>query len=191
MRGTEASGKVLVLGLGNVLLGDEGLGVYLVDHMRRAYDFPDGLALMDGGTLGWELLDLVARHRAVVIADAVEADAPPGTLYRFEAHDLRRVARRATSSAHDVEILEVLGGLALLGELPETVVVAMQPGEIREMRLGLSPAVESRLPAMEEAVLAELERLGIRPSARREAPFRVDPVRLLRGGGEGAGSERT
>ncbi|MDI3317806.1 MAG: hydrogenase maturation protease [Bacillota bacterium] len=183
--GTEAAGEVLVLGLGNVLLGDEGLGVYLVDHMRRAYDFPEGLQLVDGGTLGWDLLDLVARHRAVVIADAIEADARPGTLYRFAPQDLHQVARRAISSAHDVQILDVLAGLVLLGELPETVVIAMQPGEIREMKLGLSPAVESRLPAMEQAVLDELEKLGIRPLARREAPFRVDPVELLRASAAG------
>jgi hydrogenase maturation protease len=145
---------VLVLGIGNILLGDEGVGVRVVEAMREA-DLPDGVELVDGGTCGADLIDLLADRRKVVVIDALEAGATAGSLFRLSAEDL--LPEEGDSiSLHQLGLVDSLAMVAQLGCAPQEVVVfGIQPATLRP-GLELSPDVAAAVPGVIEAVLAEL-----------------------------------
>ncbi len=134
-----APAPYLVLGIGNLLLRDEGVGVHVID----------------GGTAGADLVDLIAGRRKVVIVDAVDAGVPPGTILRLRASDLLP-ADGGMMSLHQLGLVESLGMAAQLGcEAEETLIVGIQPREISP-GLELSDDLAAAMPAAVRAVLAEL-----------------------------------
>jgi hydrogenase maturation protease len=151
----------LVLGIGNILLKDEGVGVHAVRELaaraeRGGSPGRHGVELYDGGTFGIDLLDTLANRRKVIVIDAVRADAAPGTVLRFTAADLVRPGR-PDLSLHQVGLFETLAMARQLGCAPEEVVIfgivpmALDPG------LELSPEVAAVVPKVVELVLAELD----------------------------------
>jgi hydrogenase maturation protease len=165
---------VLVLGVGNVLYGDEGVGVHLVHYLRRKYRFPAGVTLLDGGVLGWNLLQLLAEYRRVIIIDAVAAET--GAVYRFTPHDIPASIQYGKLSSHEWEVPELLSAMEMHGDLPETALVAIgvDPAQTLQngARCSLTPAIRARITALEAAVLVELEHKGYGPEAVDE---RVQP----------------
>ncbi|MBM4020162.1 MAG: hydrogenase maturation protease [Planctomycetes bacterium] len=119
--------SILVLGIGNILLADEGVGVHVVREMiARAADgrlaLPEDVELLDGGTAGIDLLDVLAGRRKVVVIDAVEADAAPGSVLRLTPDDL--AGRPAADlSLHELGLLETLAMGEALGHPPQQVVI--------------------------------------------------------------------
>ncbi len=151
---------VLVLGLGNLLLRDEGLGVRAVERLQKAYRFPPQVRLLDGGTLGLELLPYLEEAERVLVLDAVAAEGPPGTLVRLDGGDLPGFLARKVSP-HQVGLSDLLAVARLRGTLPEEVVLlGMVPARL-DAGLELSPPVEAALPQLVEAALAELRRWGV------------------------------
>jgi hydrogenase maturation protease len=153
---------ILVLGIGNILLKDEGVGVHAVRELtaRAERGGPPGrgdVELYDGGTFGIDLLDTLANRRTVIVIDAVRADAAPGTVLRFTAADLVRPGR-PDLSLHQVGLFETLAMARQLGCAPEEVVIfgvvpmALEPG------LELSPEVAAVVPRVIDLVLAELNK---------------------------------
>jgi hydrogenase maturation protease len=172
--GVEASvdpRPVLLLGVGNILYGDEGLGVYVVHRLRRAYKIPTDLRIIDGGAAGWHLEPYIAAARRVVIVDAVAGQA--GSIYRFSHHDIPSGVRGGGLMSHELEIAELLGSMEDGGDLPPTRIIAMgvvpAMAPIDHLSMGLSPEVETRLPALELVLLAELADAGVllEPRSRR------------------------
>lgn len=151
--------SILVLGLGNVLCGDDGVGVIAVDWLARRTVLPAHVQVLDGGTLGLALLPLLTDARTVILVDAVLGDGPPGTLVRLEGHEVApAVAGRL--SPHQVGVADLLDGARWLDRLPrELVLVGLVPRTI-ELGVGCSPEVGRQIPALVDAVLLELERLG-------------------------------
>ncbi|MBD3648158.1 MAG: hydrogenase maturation protease, partial [Pseudomonadales bacterium] len=86
--GERAGKSVVILGLGNVLLGDDGAGIHVIEHLRLNPAFPSEFLLIDGGTLSFSLLELVENARILVVVDAMELDAAPGTVRLFVDDDL-------------------------------------------------------------------------------------------------------
>ena len=136
---------LLVLGLGNVLMGDEGVGVHAVTRLQREA-WPDGVTLVDGGTGGFHLLSLLQDYEPVIMIDATADGRPPGTLDvltpRF-ASDFP-----PSLSAHDIGLRDLVEATALLGHLPELHLVTVSIAEITPMCLTLSPDVERAVPAV-------------------------------------------
>jgi hydrogenase maturation protease len=159
--------RVLVLGVGNVFYGDEGAGVHLVHHLRRGYRMPPSVAVEDGGTLGWQLLNLIAAYPHVILVDAVAA--PVGKVYRFGPGCVPDEIGYGKLSSHEWEVPDLLSAMELYGDLPDVTVVAIgvDPLEFSggDVGVGLTPPVRSRLGALLTVVLAELERLGVQPEA--------------------------
>jgi hydrogenase maturation protease len=155
----ERSTPLLVLGLGNVLLTDDGVGPAAVERLRDGYETPEGVRVLDGGTLGLSLLHYVEDCTSLVIVDAVKADAPPGTVVRLDGEDVGpAVATRL--SPHQVGVADLLEGADLLGRKPPTVVLlGIVPSSI-ELGFGLSPEVEHALPALVELLKKETASLG-------------------------------
>lgn len=143
------AGGLLILGIGNVLMGDEGVGVHTLARLQDE-DWPDGVTLVDGGTGGFHLLSLLQDYEPVVMIDATADGRPPGTVGvirpRF-ASDFP-----PSLSAHDIGLRDLVEATALLGHLPDLHLVTVSIAEISPMCLTLSPAVEEAVPLVAELV---------------------------------------
>ncbi len=146
---------ILVLGLGNILLQDEGVGVHVVEHLLTL-DLPDHVELLDGGTAGFDLLDPIADRQKVVIIDAIDGDLPPGTMVRFGLDQLD-TERPTRQSLHEVSIGETFAAARRLGVAPaEVVVLGIKPASL-SYGLDLSPCLAERIPILVDEVLKELQ----------------------------------
>ena len=155
----------LVLGLGNLLCGDDGLGVVALERLRRRYETPPAVSLVDGGTLGLALLPTLEDADVVWILDAVAADAPPGTLVAL-AGDAVEPALRGRLSPHQIGVADLLDALHWRGTWPARVRVLGLVPERLELRIGLSDAVAGSLDRLVEAAACELRESGHALTAR-------------------------
>jgi hydrogenase maturation protease len=150
---------ILVLGIGNILLRDDGLGVRAVEAMRQM-DLPQEIELVDGGTAGANLLDIMCDRQKVIVVDAMDAGAAPGTIVRMTLEDL--ASRRApVFSSHEFSLLETVAMAQHLSAAPaELVLIGVQP---QEWSAGdrLTPAIQSALPQVIEKVLNECATGGL------------------------------
>lgn len=145
---------VLVLGVGNILLRDEGVGVRVAEALQ-GIALPDGVEVLDGGTASMALLDSLRDRDRVVIIDAVKGGGEPGTLYRFTPGDIR-VHSEVITSLHQLGVLDALFHLECLGRAPKSVVFyGIEPGEM-DLGLDLTAGVEAVVPRVVELVLGEL-----------------------------------
>ena len=148
---------ILVLGIGNILLRDEGVGVHVIEQMQKMH-LPDDVELVDGGTAGADLLDVLAERRKVIVIDAVQADCEPGTVLRFTADDLVRRPDGVGMSLHELGLGEALTMTRQLGCAPEDVVVlGIKPKDIG-CGLELSEEIAASVPKVVKLVLAEIEK---------------------------------
>ena len=160
------SKKTLVLGLGNILLGDEGVGVRVVERLLERYDFPEEVLVMDGGTLGLDLLPYVEDASRLVVVDAAQARKPPGTLVRLTGNEIPIFLDASKVSPHQEGLQDLLAVAALKGYLPaELVFLGVQVGTLG-VSLDLSPAVAQQVEAVAEMVLAELAAWGLRAKSK-------------------------
>lgn len=158
--------SVVVLGLGNVLRRDEGLGIRALDRLCARYLLPDTVQAVDGGTLGLDLLCYLEEARRLLVLDAALTDGPPGTLLRVAGAEVPAFFGMRTSP-HEIALPDLLAVTRLRGTTPsEVVVLGMQP-EALELGWDLSPAVAERLDALAEAAAAELRRWGLMIRERR------------------------
>ena len=151
--------SLLVLGLGNVLLQDDGLGVTAVTQLIDRYDRPDGVRVLDGGTLGLSLLPAVEESDRLILVDAIQAAGDPGDFVRLTGDDVGpAVATRL--SPHQVGVADLLEGARWLDRYPSTVVLLGLVPQSIELGIGLSPVVHRHVPALVSRVVAEARALG-------------------------------
>lgn len=166
--------RVAVIGLGNVLLGDDGFGPFVVEQLRAGWDFPADVEVIDAGTPGLDLVTFLDGRECVVLLDAVGADGPPGDLRLYSGEDLRRIPPKPRVSPHDPAVQEALGIVELAGRGPRRVVlIGAIPGSL-ELGAGISSALRAAATAAVDVVLAELVRCGA-PAEKRGAPRPADP----------------
>lgn len=159
-RSQEDTGPVaLVLGIGNILLGDEGAGIRVVEAITDRYSLPPEAEVIDGGTMGLELLPYLEGRRFLVIVDAVNTGAAPGTVVRLEPDDPSTFFRQKISP-HQLGIADVLAVAALTESLPERIVlIGVVPKDIAT-GLAVSPEIAAQISVMVEMVAAELAAAG-------------------------------
>jgi hydrogenase maturation protease len=146
---------VLVLGIGNVLMQDEGLGVRAVERLQERYHLPPEVRAVDGGVMGLELLPYLEDAERVLILDAVKTDRPPGSLIRLEGKEIP-VALALKTSIHQVGVQEVLAVGRFRGTLPAQITLwGMEPASI-EVGTHLSPTVSTAIDRLIQAVAEEL-----------------------------------
>ncbi|MHB1038104.1 MAG: HyaD/HybD family hydrogenase maturation endopeptidase [Pirellulales bacterium] len=144
----------LILGIGNLLLQDEAVGVRVVEALHDV-KLPAGVEVVDGGTAGANLVDLIADRRKLIVLDAIDAGAEPGTIFRLGPDDLLP-AEGAAISIHQLGLVETLAMVRQLGCAPrEVVIFGIQPRRI-EPGLELTAEVSAAVPKVVRAVLAEL-----------------------------------
>jgi hydrogenase maturation protease len=154
--------RVLVLGAGNILLSDEGIGVRVVEALQQRYQVPEGVEILDGGTCGMDLLDVIAGRDHLILVDAVDTGSPPGTVVRLEGNQIPAVFR-TKSSPHQLGLQDVLALLLLLDSAPAHVtVIGVQPASL-DIGLELTPPIAARFDDMVEMVAGELAAIGLPP----------------------------
>ncbi|PKU23111.1 HyaD/HybD family hydrogenase maturation endopeptidase [Telmatospirillum siberiense] len=157
--------RVVILGIGNILMSDEGIGVHAVEALQQRFLLPDNVEVVDGGTTGMELLpDLQGAHDLIVI-DAVRVGAAPGSVVRLEGEEVPAFFKTKLSP-HQVGLCDVLAALRFSGGAPERVVlIGVQPVSL-EMAMELSPDVAAKMDRVLELVTEELAAIGSPARAR-------------------------
>lgn len=152
-------GDTLVIGLGNPIMGDDGLGLAALARLEREWLVPSAVRLVDGGTWGLRLLPVIERAAAILLLDAIDAGRAPGNLIVLEREELPRLLQHKLSS-HQVVMAEVLALTELRGTIPERLAaVGLQPKRI-EMSTSLSPEVAAGLDEVVRAAVARLAAWG-------------------------------
>jgi hydrogenase maturation protease len=156
----EVPSRLLILGLGNVLCQDDGLGALAVGLLLREYEPPSGVQVLDGGTLGLALLPLLEAASQVILVDAIRDEGrPPGSLVRLSGEEVAPAAA-ARLSPHQVGVADLLEGARWRERLPaRLVLLGLVPKDLG-LGLGLSPAVAAALPGLLACVVEEARALG-------------------------------
>ena len=147
---------VVVLGVGNVLLSDEGVGVHVAKQLMEM-DLPPGVEVIEGGTHGFRLMNVVTEADRLIVVDAVKGGAPPGSIYRFGIEDAPSYPDAYKTSVHQIGILEVIHLSELVGQTPETIIIGVEPKSVA-MGMELSPEVGAKVPRIIELVFEEIKR---------------------------------
>lgn len=153
---------LLVLGLGNLLCRDDGLGVTAVSMLTRRWRAPAPVRVLDGGTLGLSLLPWIEDAERVILVDAIRLDEPPGSLVRLEGEDEVMRAAASRLSVHQIGVADLLDGALLREKLPAKLVLLGIVPERIDLGLEKSPGVEQALPALVDLIVAEASALGFR-----------------------------
>lgn len=159
--------QTVVLGLGNILLQDEGIGVRVIERLLERYDFPEEVQVIDGGTQGLDLLPYIEDATRLLVVDAVQAGKPPGTLMRLTGQDIPVFLDVTKISPHQESLQDLLAIASLKDYLPEQIVLwGVQIGELG-VGLELSSPVAAQVARLVEKVLEELKAWGIDPQRKK------------------------
>jgi len=150
--------NVLVLGLGNILLSDEGAGVKAVEELQRRYDCSDAVEIIDGGTMGLELLPYFEERSHILIVDAVKTGKKPGSIVRIDDPPAYFSSK---TSPHQIGLADVMGVAVITNKLPRNITLfGIEPKQL-STGLSLSTEVEQNLSRLVDMVVAELKTIGI------------------------------
>ncbi len=186
--------KILVLGIGNILFGDEGIGVHLVNYLDEKYNFKGEhqVDLVDGGTLAQRLIPIIVEYNKVFVFDTVDVDEPNiGDVYFFNFLDVPDCVHWQ-GSAHEVEMLQTLEMIHMMGDLPDTKIIGVVPYVIGEdTTFTITEPVLKAAKLMEKILIDELKKLNVQVEIKnpdvslqeiaRESYKRGVPVESLRG----------
>lgn len=145
--------KTLILGIGNLLMADEGIGVHVIRHLE-SLQVPEGVECFDGGTGGFHLLSPMQEADRIILIDAAVDDTPVGTVRRLQprfSHDYPR-----TLTAHDIGLKDLLDAFYLMNRVPDVTLYAVTIDPLQEMSVDLSPALRELVPEIARMILAEV-----------------------------------
>lgn len=144
--------RVLILGIGNILLRDEGVGVRVIEALQNE-SLPQDVELADGGTAGADLIDVIADRPRLIVIDAIGGEAPPGTVYRMRGEDL--LPNPQAMSLHELGLYDMLTMARQMGCSPgEVVILGVRPQSV-EPGIELTDTVKKVLPKLVSAALEE------------------------------------
>ena len=151
--------KTLVLGIGNLLIGDEGVGCKAVEELSRRYTLPAAVECVDGGTAGFGLLSMIDSKGHLILIDALRNDRPPGTVVMVEDEHVPR-AFLARTTPHQLGICDVLAAAQLCDAMPKRLTLyGIEPKQL-DVGIGLSPEVEAGMEKTIGAVVEQLRHFG-------------------------------
>ena len=147
--------KTVVVGVGNLLMGDEGVGVHIVERLKHL-PLPSDVVVVDGGTQFWGDEEILNGAKKLIVIDAVLGGGTPGTIYRFGLDELEDETEGLRLSCHDMGLIEKLRLMQLAGVQPrQTVIIGVEPAHV-EYSTSLSKEVESKVPEIIDVVMTEL-----------------------------------
>jgi len=158
--------KAVVLGVGNTIRADEGIGVRVVEALQRDFALPSAVSAIDGGTSSMEMLEELSHLDFLLVVDAVDDGKPPGELVRLEGNAVPVFFRR-NLSPHGIGLSDVLAALEFIGAAPkETLILGVQPASL-DLSMELTPFVAARVPELVQQIVTELGRRGFICETRR------------------------
>jgi hydrogenase maturation protease len=169
-----ARARIAVIGLGNVLFGDDGFGPFVLTLLHSGWEFPECVTLIDVGTPGLDLVTYLQGREAVLLIDAVGATGVPGELRRYRNEDLTKMPPKPRVSPHDPAVQETLLIAQFAGDGPRHVLLVGVIPHTLEQGAGLSAAVRAAASTAAGKIVQELANLGASPRARPE-PLGMDP----------------
>ncbi len=152
--------KIVIIGIGNILFWDEGVGVYAGKYLEHNFRFTPEIEIIDGGTLGFALMDYYLSNDRVILLDTLSIEDEPGTVYHIPADELLGLGGYR-KTAHEVEVVEMLEICSLQGNVAEVSVVGIIPEDITTVKMGLSDPLKANFHRMVEQVIEELGREGV------------------------------
>jgi hydrogenase maturation protease len=158
--------RALVIGLGNVLMGDDAFGPSAVEAMHSAFDFPPGVTVLDGGTPGLNLMPLMMDYDVLIVVDTVKSKGAPGEMRLYRKADLSPAARSPRQGPHEPGLDEVLTALDLAGRAPSEVLLVGVIPESVATGTGMSPALRAAIPAAIREIQSELWRFNLAPNPK-------------------------
>jgi hydrogenase maturation protease len=151
--------NVLILGVGNLLMKDDGFGVHVINELRK-YPFPPNVNLIEAGIVSHQLIPDFHAADFLIFVDAVEAGDTPGSIFRFRPEDMRFMTN-IKASLHDMSLMDVLDMTELTGDRPETIIIAVQPKDVKTVCMELNDDIRAVIPRVIELVFEELISRGI------------------------------
>ncbi|MCL2504271.1 MAG: HyaD/HybD family hydrogenase maturation endopeptidase [Coriobacteriia bacterium] len=175
-----AAERILIIGVGNPLMRDEGVGPRAAELLMAGYAFPDNVEVVDAGTMGLSILNLLVDIDHLIVVDAIkDTGHAAGTVLVLAPEDV--ADNQVMHSLHDMRLSDVLQNAMLIGKAPKnTVLIGVQIERIEEWVLELSPPVEAALPVAIAAVLDELDRLDVKPSPKTDSDIDAMVIEALR-----------
>ncbi|RXK08163.1 HyaD/HybD family hydrogenase maturation endopeptidase [Halarcobacter bivalviorum] len=152
--------KNIVVGVGNVLFKDEGVGIYASKFLQQNYEFDDSLEIIDGGTLGFKLMTYFQEYDNVIILDTVSVEDEAGSIYRLPSEVLLGMGQYR-KTAHEVEIVEMLEICSVLDKHATVTILGIIPEDIESVEIGLTPKLEEKFEAFISQALQEIENIGV------------------------------
>jgi len=152
--------KILVLGIGNLILQDEGLGIQAIQQLQAQFEIPPEIEILDGGTSGMELLTPISDAEQIIILDAVKTGKPAGTIVRLDNQEIPTFFRTKVSP-HQIGLADVLAAATLTDSMPRNLVLfGVEPLEIN-LGMELSVPVAEQMPRLIQMIVDELNVMGV------------------------------
>ncbi|MHB1661255.1 MAG: HyaD/HybD family hydrogenase maturation endopeptidase [bacterium] len=149
-----------IIGIGNLLLKDEGFGIHFIEHLRMKYIFGKNIKVIDGSTMGYGLLDDIFNLDNIIVIDALKTDEKPGSIFKFDSENIPVNLMKKT--AHDVEFIDVISMCGLQGHNPKITIFAISPEDCCGVGMDISPSLKDAIPHLESLVLEEIKILGLK-----------------------------
>lgn len=167
--------KVGILGIGNLLLSDEGFGIHTIHYLEKNYNFPDTISLNDAGTAGIYMAPFLEECDPILVIDVVDIKAAPGSVHYFNSHDIGTGIIFSKMSPHQLGLLEMLEICKLRDCNPETVdFFCIVPADL-QTSMDLSPEVAPRVKEIAERIVSQLRQAGHTITDQIQAPATVSP----------------
>ncbi|RMD45182.1 MAG: hydrogenase maturation protease [Aquificota bacterium] len=153
--------KIGVVGVGNILFKDEGIGVFVVKYLQENYRFEPEVDLIDAGTLGFGLMSYLHEYDHIILIDTISVKDKPGSVYRLTPEELSGLASYH-QTAHEVEVLQMIELTPLTGKMANIIVLGVVPENINESEIGLTETLEDiPFKTVVAQVIKELEKIGV------------------------------
>jgi hydrogenase maturation protease len=150
------SDKILILGIGNYLMGDEGVGVHFASYLLKQ-NLPDNIDVLDGGTGGFYLTNYIESYSTVILIDATLDDKKPGSMRLLEPHFSKDYPK--AMSTHDIGMKDLIEAMIFMGTLPKIYLFAVSINSLQQQQVHLTPELEAILPELRDNVFALVEKL--------------------------------
>lgn len=147
--------RTVILGIGNELLSDEGIGVHIIKELQKMDNFPPEIEIYEGGTDGFGLLNIIVETDRLIVIDSLRGGSKPGTIYKFDIEDAPSSPDLFKTSVHQIGILEVINLSSLIGKTPKTTVIGVEPETI-STGMELSEKIKAKIPRIIQLIFEEL-----------------------------------
>ncbi|WP_298754680.1 HyaD/HybD family hydrogenase maturation endopeptidase [uncultured Arcobacter sp.] len=159
--------KNIVIGVGNLLFKDEGVGILAAKYLEENYKFEGDIEIMDGGTLGFKLMTYFQEYDNVIILDTVSIEDKAGDIFRLPSDVLLGLGQYR-KTAHEVEIVEMLEICSVLDKHAEVTIIGIIPEDIVSVQIGLTKTIEEKFIGLINQAIIDVENLGIKVSKKEE-----------------------